>query len=67
MVNKERIEILYDCINKLSLIDKTVTILYLEELSYKDIAEIVGITEKNVGVKISRIKKNLNTMLTCQE
>jgi RNA polymerase sigma-70 factor, ECF subfamily len=49
-------EKLFQEINKLSPIDKAMITLYLEEFSYKEIAEIVGITESNTGVKINRIK-----------
>ena len=62
-IASERIQMLYSCIDRLSLLDKTLISLYLEELSYKEIAEIVGITEKNVGVKLFRIKKSLNEFL----
>lgn len=51
--NKER---LYHAINKLSEIDKAIITLYLDEFSYKEIAEIIGISESNTGVKINRIK-----------
>jgi RNA polymerase sigma-70 factor (ECF subfamily) len=59
----EKTELLYRCINRFSFIDKTIISLYLEDLSYREIAHIVGITEKNVSVKISRIKKNLSKCL----
>lgn len=59
----ERIKHLYACIDKLSLHDKTLISLYLEDLSYKDIADIVGISEQHVGVKLFRIKKILNSFL----
>jgi len=49
-------EKLYQAINKLSDIDKAIITLYLEEFSYKEIAEIIGISESNTGVKINRIK-----------
>ncbi len=51
--NKEK---LYKAINKLSEIDKAIITLYLDEFSYKEIAEIIGISESNTGVKINRIK-----------
>ncbi len=51
--NKEK---LYQAINKLSAIDKAIITLYLDEFSYKEIAEIIGISETNTGVKINRIK-----------
>lgn len=53
---------LRSCIKKLNEADKAVTTLYLEELSYKEIADITGLSENNVAVKIKRIKMKL---LTC--
>jgi len=52
-------EKLYEAITKLSNIDKAIITLYLEELSYKEIAETMGISETNVGVKINRIKSTI--------
>lgn len=52
----ENQEKLYHAINKLSDIDKAIITLYLDEFSYKEIAEIIGISESNTGVKINRIK-----------
>jgi RNA polymerase sigma-70 factor (ECF subfamily) len=52
----ENQEKLYQAINKLSEIDKAIITLYLDELSYKEISEIIGISESNTGVKINRIK-----------
>lgn len=48
-------------INELKEIDKAIILLYLEELSQKEIATIVGISPTNVGTKLSRIKKKLKT------
>ena len=59
---QERLIKLRNCIKKLNNADKAVTTLYLEELSYKEIADITGLTENNVAVKIRRIKMKL---LTC--
>jgi RNA polymerase sigma-70 factor (ECF subfamily) len=59
----ERLTILHRCINRLSVIERTLISLYLEELKYSEIAEIIGISEKNVSVRISRIKKKMNKML----
>jgi RNA polymerase sigma-70 factor, ECF subfamily len=49
-------EKLYKAINYLSDVEKSIIILYLEDYSYKEIADIVGISESNTGVKINRIK-----------
>ena len=44
--------------------DKTLIFLYLEDKPYKEIAEIMGISETNVGVKLNRIKKKLKEYFT---
>jgi len=56
---QERLVKLRSCIKKLNDADKAVTTLYLEELSYKEISDITGLTENNVAVKIKRIKMKL--------
>ncbi len=59
---QERLIKLRGCIKKLNDADKAVTTLYLEELSYKEISDITGLSENNIAVKIKRIKMKL---LTC--
>ena len=54
---------LYQAINKLSKVDRAITMLYLEEYSYEEMAEILGITPINVGVRINRIKKRLKKIM----
>lgn len=46
-------------IDELKEIDKAIMLLYLEEKNHKEISEIIGISETNVGTKINRIKKIL--------
>jgi RNA polymerase sigma factor (sigma-70 family) len=46
-------------ISELKELDKALMLLYLEEKSHKEIAEIIGITETNVATKIGRIKNIL--------
>ena len=50
---------LYRAIHNLSDIEKAIIILYLEEYSYREISEMIGISECNTGVRISRIKNHL--------
>lgn len=50
---------IYALIRQLDDLDKSIMLLYLDDTSYEDIAQIVGISESNVGTKISRIKKKL--------
>ena len=54
--NKEK---LYEAISKLSNVDKAIITLYLDEYSYQEIAEMIGITKSYVGVKINRIKSEI--------
>lgn len=58
-IHKEEQEILYAFIDHLDEFNKEIIILYLEDYSYKSIADIVGISESNVGTKINRLKKKL--------
>ena len=53
---------LRNCIKVLNEADKAVITLYLEELPYKEISGILGLTENSVAVKVKRIKKK---MLNC--
>jgi len=57
----DRLAWLYKEIHQLDKIDRSIALLLLDELSYKEIATILGITESNVAVKIHRIKKHLMT------
>lgn len=61
---KERaVEQLYDAILKLPVIDRTLISLSLEDLTVKDIADVLEISEVNVRVKLHRIRKTLKKML----
>lgn len=59
----ENLNELYKAIRKLSEIDRGVILLYLEEKSYKEIAEILGTNTNNIGVRITRIKERLKKIL----
>ena len=58
--NEER---LFWALRQLKDSEKALTSLYLEDFSYKEIAQITGITESNVGVKLNRIKSKLKAIL----
>ena len=51
---------------KLNLLDKGIIILYLENKSYEEIAQITGISESNVGTKMFRIKEKLKKQINKQ-
>ncbi len=55
----QQVQVLLQFINELKEIDKALMLLYLEEKSYKEIAEITGLSETNVATKIGRIKIQL--------
>lgn len=62
-IESDRRDKLYLAINHLSDVEKAIIILYLDDYSYKEIAEIIGISESNTGVKINRIKNQLIKIL----
>ena len=53
------VERLYAAVRTLKVEDRSIILLYLEEKSYDEISDMIGITKSNVGVKINRIKKSL--------
>lgn len=58
-ITEEDIRLLQQFIHELPELDRALMLLYLEEKSYSEIADILGITETNVATKISRIKTRL--------
>ncbi len=60
----ERSELLLRAIKQLPNLDKTIITLHLEEYGNQEIADIIGLSPNNVGVKIHRIKELLKGMLT---
>lgn len=52
------------CVNQLPAFERTLISLYLEDIPGKEIAQITGISEANVRVKIHRIKEQLAQMIT---
>lgn len=60
-VNERQLNLLEQFISELKEIDKALMILYLEDKSHTEIAEILGMSVSNVGTKIGRIKDKLKT------
>ena len=60
---KEQIELLYRGIRQLKESDRAIILLYLEDKSYKEMSDILGITVSNVGVKVNRLKDKLKQMI----
>ena len=56
---EQKMDLLQHFISELGDLDKALIILYLEERPYREIAEVLGITETNVATRLSRIKERL--------
>lgn len=56
---EQEVALLYQAIYRLAPSDRSIMLLYLDEKKYQEIADILGLTSSNVGVKITRIKKKL--------
>jgi RNA polymerase sigma-70 factor (ECF subfamily) len=59
----ESLDQLYIAIRQLSEVDRGVILLYLEEKTYQEIADIIGSNPNNIGVRIKRIKERLKKIL----
>lgn len=58
---QDQINRLFDAIATLSPLNKAIVLLYLDELSYEEIATITGLSKNNVSVRLVRIKKELES------
>lgn len=58
----KQVRMLQDRISRLGPFDRAIVLLWLENLSYDEIGAIVGITAKNVSVRLFRIKEQLRNM-----
>ena len=61
--DEELVQQLYAAIRQLSKLDASLALMHLDGLSYREMSEVLGITESNVGVKLNRIRKQLAEML----
>ncbi len=59
----KRLEALTIAMKKLEEADRAIMAMLLEEMSYREIAEIIGTSENNVAVKINRIKNRIRKLL----
>ncbi len=59
----EKLERLYAAIRRLPKADAALVLMHLDDLSYREIAEILGISEVNVGVKLNRVRKALAELM----
>ena len=61
-VQSKQIQMLYDRINRLDVFDRAIILLWLENMNYQDIANVVGISLSNVTTRLFRIKEQLKSM-----
>src|SRR5512147_1920597 len=59
----EDIELLYFAIDKLDPLEKSIVLMYLDDLSYNEISQVTGLTESNIGVRLNRIKIKIKSIL----
>ena len=63
LVQREVVERLYAAIRQLPKTDAALILLYLDDQSYRQMAEVLGISQSNVGVKLNRAKKALGELM----
>ena len=59
---QEQLQQLYEAIRRLGEIDRAVVMLYLEDRSYEEMEEVLGISQNNLRVKMNRIKEKLRKL-----
>ena len=64
---EEQIRMLNRAVAQLTGIEKSIILLFLEDKKYEEIAEITGITQNYVRVKMNRIKKKLKSLMNTEE
>ncbi|MGA2662815.1 MAG: RNA polymerase sigma factor [Verrucomicrobiota bacterium] len=60
---EEHLARLYDAIAQLNEVEKALVTLFLEDLSYEEMAQVLGLSASNVGVMLHRAKKRLLTLM----
>jgi RNA polymerase sigma-70 factor (ECF subfamily) len=60
---EEQLARLYDAIAQLNEVEKALVTLFLEDFSYEEMAEVLGISPSNVGVMLHRAKKKLFSLM----
>ncbi len=61
---QEKLDLLYTAIKYLNDVERALVLLYLEDMSYKEISETLGITEVNARVKMNRVKTKLKEIMS---
>ena len=61
-VESRQVQMLYDRIYSLDVFDRAIILLWLENMSYQDIADVVGVSGANITTRLFRIKEQLKSM-----
>lgn len=61
---QEKLNYLKECISTLNETDTSLIVIYLDDLSYKEMADITGLSENHIAVKMKRIRKKLFECIT---
>lgn len=64
---RERLAALHAFVARLDPLNRALVLLYLEDRSYAEIAEVLGISETNVATKLNRIKQKLRSQMVVAE
>jgi RNA polymerase sigma-70 factor (ECF subfamily) len=59
----EDTEALYHAIEQLDPLEKSIALMYLDDLPYKEISKVTGLTESNIGVRLNRLKSKIKSIL----
>ncbi|WP_224250080.1 RNA polymerase sigma factor [Hyalangium gracile] len=62
--SRERLTLLYEAIHALAPLDRTLVLLSLDGLPYSEIAEVTGLTENHIGVRLTRARQRLKDTLS---
>jgi RNA polymerase sigma factor (sigma-70 family) len=62
----DRLALVHDLIERLDDLNRALMLLYLDDLQYSEIAQILGISETNVATKISRLKQHLKRLVAAR-
>ena len=63
---KEQLEQLYKAVRKLPDVERALVLLYLDDCSYKEMEQVMGIIEPTLRVKMNRIKEKLRQLLIAE-
>lgn len=60
--NSRQVRQLHKRISKLDLVDRAIVMLWLEDLDYEEIGAVMGLSTRNISVRLFRIKEQLKKM-----